>query len=212
MKTIVFATLLVVALAQVNTHRFDFQSDQFLINYVTHLQVSIARADDPLTEDELVSPILKGAVRDLLATALPDCLNQKVVAQIAELFRNIDKTVQSINGNLPKIGMSDLLDNLNAIRTGVQKILNDTAVDISAAPKQDLSCDADIPSNVQKKIDQLITQATQLQGILSAVDSDLTEVAALNEPATSTRRIGTVQTLLIIVKMVSSIISISYTQ
>lgn len=108
--------------------------------------------------------------------------------------------------------MSDLLDNLNAIRTGVQKILNDTAVDISAAPKQDLSCDADIPSNVQKKIDQLITQATQLQGILSAVDSDLTEVAALNEPATSTRRIGTVQILLIIVKMVSSIISISYTQ
>lgn len=212
MKTIVFATLLVVALAQVNTHRFDFQSYQFLINYVTHLQVSIARADDPLTEDELVSPILKGAVRDLLATALPDCLNQKVVAQIAELFRNIDKTVQSINGNLPKIGMSDLLDNLNAIRTGVQKILNDTAVDISAAPKQDLSCDADIPSNVQKKIDQLITQATQLQGILSAVDSDLTEVAALNEPATSTRRIGTVQILLIIVKMVSSIISISYSQ
>lgn len=150
----------------------------------------------PVTEDQFDSPILKALVRDLLAISLPDCQNQKIVAKLAPLFHSIDQTVLSINGNFPKVGLSDYLTQLNTQRTNMQDILNSVAVDIGADPKLAIKCDAPIPKEVQQYIDALTKSSQQSEAVLKRVDQQLIELVAAGKTATPSQRVQIIQSVL----------------
>lgn len=152
------------------------------------LQHSVS-ADRPLAGYQLTNPILKGTVRVLHATALPDCLNEKVLAQLAPIYRRFDQTIKSISVNVPKIGLGDLLDDINVIQNSVQNVFNAIALDVQTVPKKRISCDANIPRNVQQEVDKLLGQVIELERVLSTVDLVLSSMVADNVIATSAQRI-----------------------
>lgn len=152
------------------------------------LQHSVS-ADGPLVGFQLTNPILKGTVRVLRATALPDCLNEKVLAQLAPIYRRLDQTLYSINVNAPKIGVSHIMGNINVIQNSIQNILNANALDIQNAPKKWISCDANIPSNVQALVNKLHVQFTELERKLAVVDNAFRTLVANNLTASTSQRI-----------------------
>lgn len=165
-------------------------------------QYSVSATDTPLTENQLNTPLFKGMVRVTLASALPDCLNQKILTQLAPYYRARDQNLASIADGLKEIGMWQVQGRFIDLLNTIQYILSLSAFDINVQPNKNISCDAKIPQTVQVAITTQINQISDLKVVLVNLEKQVKDIASTKKEATPAQKILIVRNSFKVLKQV----------